>query len=133
MTKKIDEISIGKRIRKDLGNLDPLMESLRLHGLMNPVLINYDNELIAGHRRLESARKLGWQSIEVRIVDASDEIVMMELEIEENLHRRNLAADELADAYNRLERLKNPSLFRRILRAIANFFARIGKRFSRKK
>lgn len=132
MTKRIDEIKIGKRIRKDLGNLDPLMESLRYHGLMNPVVINYDNELIAGHRRLESARKLGWQTIEVKVVDASDEITMMELEIEENLHRRNLAADELADAYNRLEKLRNPSLFRRILRCLGNFFGRIRNLFKRK-
>jgi ParB family chromosome partitioning protein len=125
---RIDEIEIGKRVRKDLGNLKPLMESLRLHGLLNPVVVNKNKELIAGHRRLESARLLGWKNIEVRVLDADSEVQMLEMEIEENLHRRSLAVDELADGYDLLNRLKNPSLLRRILNAIRRFFASIFRR-----
>ncbi len=128
MNMRIDEIEIGRRVRKDLGDLKPLMESLRMHGLLNPVVVNKKKELIAGHRRLESARLLGWKNIEVRVLDAESDLQMLEMEIEENLHRRSLAVDELADGYDLLNRLKNPSLLRKILNAIRRFFASIFRR-----
>ncbi len=59
------------------------------------------------------------------IVDKEKESEKLELEIEENLHRRNLTADELAEGYKRLDKLKNPGFLRRLFRAIANFFRRV--------
>lgn len=122
MMMAIEEIEIGKRIRKDMGDLSSLAESLRQHGLLNPVVLNEKRELIAGHRRLEAAKSLGWKQIEARIIDTSDEEGMLELEIEENLHRKELAADELADGYERLDKLRNPGFFRRIAQTISRFF-----------
>jgi ParB family transcriptional regulator, chromosome partitioning protein len=133
MVVNIDDIDIGKRIRKDLGDLRPLMESLRTYGLMNPVVITKDKALIAGHRRLEAARQLGWKNIEARMMDPDSELEMLELEIEENMHRRSLAADELSDGYDRLNRLKNPGFFRKIWNAIRRFFAFIFRRGKNKK
>jgi ParB family chromosome partitioning protein len=125
MQVSIDEIIIKKRIRKNLGDLAPLMESLRKHGLINPVLITEDKVLIAGHRRLESARRLGWQRINVRVLENPSQVEKLELEIEENIHRRSLATDELSEGFTRLERLKNPSIFARIWQAIVRFFRRL--------
>lgn len=134
MNVRIEDIVIGKRIRKDPGDLRPLMESMRLHGLMNPVVVNRQNELIAGFRRLESARLLGWNNIEVRVMDAETDLEMLEMEIEENLHRRNLAADELADGYDLLERIKHPSIFRRFWNLLRRFFkALFGKKRTKRK
>ena len=121
----IEEIVVKKRIRQDLGDLSKLMESLKAYGLMNPVLINSSRELIAGRRRLEAARRLGWKNIEVHIVDSSSEVAELEMEIDENLQRRNLSAVELAEGMSRLERLRNPNIFRKIWRAIARFFKRL--------
>ena len=104
------------------------MDSLRRHGLLNPVVINSRNELVAGHRRTEAARRLGWKSIEVRIVDSNDEAQLVEMEIEENTERKNLTPDELAEAYLRLEKLRNPNVFMRIWRAIGRFFRRLFRR-----
>jgi ParB family chromosome partitioning protein len=101
------------------------MKSMRTFGLMNPILINKRGELIAGQRRLESAKNLGWKTIPVIIVDKESELQKLELEIEENLHRRNLTPDELAEGYRRLDKLRNPGFFRRLFRAIANFFRRL--------
>jgi len=106
------------------------MESLKAYGLMNPILINSSRELIAGRRRLEAAKRLGWKNIEAHIVDSGSEVNELEMEIDENLHRRNLSAVELADGMSRLEKLKNPGLFRKILHAISRFFRRI---FGRRK
>lgn len=122
MQMRIEEIIIKKRIRIDLGELDPLMESIKKYGLMNPVVINRNNELIAGHRRLESVKRLGWKVIEVVVMDRQNEVEQLEMEIEENIQRKNLTTEELADGYMRLDRLKNPSLLKRIWMAIINFF-----------
>jgi ParB family chromosome partitioning protein len=114
----IEDIKIKKRIRKDLGDLTSLIDSLRSHGLMNPVVITKNNELIAGHRRIASAKVLGWKSIEVMVLDKISELEKLELEIEENVIRKDFSGDELEDAMARLEALKNPGILKRILNAI---------------
>jgi ParB family chromosome partitioning protein len=112
----VEEIVIKRRIRQDLGDISKLMESLKAYALMNPILINSSRELIAGRRRLEAAKRLGWKKLE--------------MEIDENLLRRNLSAVELAEGMSRLEKLKNPGFFRKILNAISRFFRRV---FGRRK
>jgi len=126
----IDEIIIRKRVRRNLGDLTSLMESLQRHGLLNPVVINSHNELIAGHRRTEAARRLGWRMVEARVVDNDNAADLVEMEIEENTQRKNLTSDELAEAYLRLDRMRHPSLFVRLWNAIARFFRRL---FSRRR
>lgn len=121
----LDKIIVRKRVRKNLGDLSSLMDSLRRHGLLNPVVINNRDELVAGHRRVESARRLGWKTIEVRIVDNDDQGDLVEMEIEENTQRKNLTTDELAEAYIRLDRIRNPSFFGRVWKAIVGFFVRM--------
>lgn len=129
MEVELDKIIIKRRVRKNLGDLASLMDSLRRHGLMNPVVVTEDLELIAGHRRVEAAKRLGWTVLEVRVVDGREKADLVEMEIEENTQRKNLTTDELADAYLRLDRLRHPSFIRRILRAIVEFFRRLfGKR-----
>jgi ParB family chromosome partitioning protein len=125
MQRRIEEIIIRKRIRKNLGDLNSLMESMKRFGLLNPVTITRENVLIAGHRRLESAKRLGWETIAVRITDGDDQSRQLEMEIEENTHRKNLTTDELAEGYIRLDKLKHPGFFRRVWLAIVNFFRKI--------
>lgn len=121
----IDQIFLKKRVRKNLGDLSQLMLSLKKHGLMNPIVITHENELIAGHRRFESAKRLGWPDIDVTIISEPTAIEKLELELDENIHRRNLSPDELADGYTRLDKMKNPGLFKRIWRAIVRFFKKL--------
>ena len=125
MQVRIDTITFTKRVRHDLGDLSSLKESLRQHGLLNPIVITSDNVLVAGHRRLEAAKQLGWNTISVRIVDQTDESEQLEMEIEENTQRKNLSTDELAEAYLRLDKLKNPGFFRRMWSALVGFFKRL--------
>ncbi len=121
----IDDVVVRKRVRRDLGDLTALKESMRTHGLMNPVVINSNNELIAGHRRLESARELGWTSITVRVMDEEDEASLLEMEIAENTHRKALSTDELGEAYGRLDSIRNPGPVRRFFRWLRGLFRRI--------
>lgn len=128
MKKRLEEIIEEKRIRHNLGDLSELMKSIRQFGLMNPILIDEENKLIAGGRRLEAARRLGWSTIEVSVIPRPNAIDALEMEIDENIHRKNLTPDELADACERLQKLKNPGLFRRMWNAIRDFFKKLFSR-----
>ena len=57
------------RHRKQLGDLTELAESMYRHGLLHPIVITTERRLIAGQRRLEAAKLLGWKRIPVRVVD----------------------------------------------------------------
>ena len=121
----VHDIAIKPRIRRDLGDIGALMESMKKFGLLNPIVVNSLGELIAGHRRLESARRLGWQHIEVVVLEKESEIEKLELEIEENVQRKDLTPDELADGYERLHRLQNPGFIKRLFRWLRSLIKRI--------
>lgn len=126
MIVKIDEIKIKNRVRKDLGDLQSLKESIRLYGLLNPITLNSKYELVAGERRLQAAKQLGWERINANILDANtDRIKELEIELEENNQRKEFTDDELMDGYKRLEKLRNPPLLMRIL----TFFASLIEKF----
>ena len=131
MRMQVHDIIIRNRIRKNLGDISALMESMRKYGLLNPIMINTENELIAGHRRLESARRLGWDTIEVMVLEKEGELEKLELEIEENVQRKNLTPEELADAYDRMERLRNPGILKKLLRKIREALHNIFKKLRR--
>ncbi|MDA3939381.1 MAG: ParB N-terminal domain-containing protein [Spirochaetia bacterium] len=127
MLVRISEIQIKKRIRKEIGNINELVESMNIHGLMNPIVLTREYQLIAGFRRLQSAKKLGWENIEANIIDATTNKIKLEIEIEENIHRKDFTPDEIVDAYTKLEKLKNPCFFKKILINIIKFFKKIFK------
>lgn len=120
-----DSIIIRRRIRQELGDLGPLMESLRRYGQLSPILINRRGELIAGHRRLEAVRRLGWRSIEAIVIDRESDAEKLEIELEENIQRSNLSSQEISDAFIRLERLRRGGLFRWIIELLRRLLRRI--------
>jgi len=121
----LEEIKIKRRIRKDIGDVTALAESLKQYGQIHPILINKKNILISGHRRLEAAKLLGWRTINALIIDAKDEAAKLEFELEENIQRENLTNEEIQSAQERLRKLRNPGFFRRIWNAIIAFFIKI--------
>jgi ParB/RepB/Spo0J family partition protein len=88
---KCEDIIIKERFRKDLGNLDKLMESIQSYGLLQPIGITKDNQLIFGYRRLRAWKKLGHDEIEARIVDTPS---TLEGEYVENEFRKNFTISE---------------------------------------
>lgn len=123
MLVSISDIKVKRRVRKDLGNLEDLKNSLRRYGLLNPITLNGKYELVAGERRLEAAKAIGWTSINANVIENLSELSQLEMEIEENNQRKEFTDEELFEGYRRLERLRNPSFFRRIWHAIKSFFA----------
>jgi ParB family chromosome partitioning protein len=118
----INDIIVKKRIRRNMGDIDVLAESLKRHGQISPIVISKKNVLIAGGRRLEAAKSLGWRTINAVILENSTELSRLELEIEENTQRRDFSMDELADATKKLYHMQHPGFFRRIFNVIVRFF-----------
>ena len=121
----VSDIILKKRVRQDLGDLKPLMESLRKYGQLNPVIITREHELIAGHRRLESAKQLGWYTVDAVCVDRVSDAEKLEMELEENVHRKDLSPSELLEGYTRLEKLLKPRFIQRVRNSIRDFFSRL--------
>lgn len=65
----LSKIIIGKRLRHDIGNISSLCSSINSIGLLHPIIVTSDYYLVAGQRRLSAAKKLGWTSIPVRVLN----------------------------------------------------------------
>lgn len=124
----LDAVIIRERVREEIGSLDSLMKSLDKHGQLNPITITRENELVAGHRRLLAAQELGWQYIDVSIVDGISDIEKLELELEENIHRKDFLPEEVLAGYSRLQRLRKPTVRKRFARFFVLIFSRIFRR-----
>ena len=100
---RVDQVIIGARRRKSVGDVTGLMESMRENDLLHPIVIRNGNELVSGQRRLEAARLLGWPTIPARdMPDCSDERAR-KVELEENTERRDL--DPLERSEERLAQI----------------------------
>lgn len=85
----------------DQASLDELVESVRQHGILQPVLVRaveVGYQLIAGERRLLAARKAGLAQVPCRIVVLDDKSVC-EVAIVENVQRADLGDLEKAQAF----------------------------------
>ena len=85
-------------------SLHDLMESIRQHGILQPIVVTKKGsgyELIAGERRLRSAKALGLREVPA-IVREADEQKKLEWALIENLQRENLNSVETAIAYRAL-------------------------------
>ena len=69
MKLEISKIVVGDRVRKELGDLKSLTESIQKVGLLQAIGVTLEHELVFGGRRLSVAKSLGWQEIEVKIVN----------------------------------------------------------------
>jgi ParB family chromosome partitioning protein len=91
-----------KSFRTD--QLQELIESIREHGIIQPLIVRKVNgkcEIIAGERRWRAAGQLGLKEAPVIVRQASDRDVL-ELALIENLQREDLNPIEEANAYRRL-------------------------------
>jgi ParB family chromosome partitioning protein len=87
----------------DDAELESLAESIRQHGVIQPMVVRRVGErfeLISGERRLRAAIKAGWTTVPCQIRDADDRQVA-ELAIVENVQRKDLNPLEKAASFQR--------------------------------
>ena len=92
------------RVKFDDDALNELAESIKEHGIFQPILVKksikgYD--IIAGERRTRAAKLAGLEKVPVIIREVTDE-EMMQVALLENLQRENLTAIEEAMAYKNI-------------------------------
>lgn len=88
--------------------LEELAESIREHGVIQPLIVSRPEnpggapyQLIAGERRLLASRKAGLEKVPVIVKEASPQS-LLEIALVENLQRQDLGALEEAFAFKRL-------------------------------
>lgn len=87
--------------KEDEGEVAKLAANIKAVGLIQPITVKPKNkegkyELLAGYRRLEAVKSLGWKSVPVRILETAADPKMVNLF--ENLKRKNISAVEFAMA-----------------------------------
>jgi ParB family chromosome partitioning protein len=90
-------------VRDEIGNVADLSYSIKQRGLLQPILVRNKDayyEIIAGHRRYEACKKLGWRKIICHIVELDDKEAF-EVSLIENLQRKSLNPIEEAQAYKK--------------------------------
>ena len=107
-----------KRFRRDLGDVQEMVESLRKHGLIQPIVVEPTGDLdtpfsaddvfklIAGERRLTAAAYLGWNDIGCTFREDLTDVERKEIELEENIQRKDVSWDEKIEALRQLDELK---------------------------
>lgn len=91
----------------DQNNLDDLTNSIKEHGIIQPIVVrkskdqNGKYEIIAGQRRWLAAQNAGLHNVPVVITEA-DDLKSLEFSIVENVQRQDLNPIEEAQGYQRL-------------------------------
>ncbi|MDR1830178.1 MAG: ParB/RepB/Spo0J family partition protein [Candidatus Fibromonas sp.] len=85
--------------------LQELAESIKQHGILEPVLLRKNAgryQIVSGERRVRAAKKVGLNEIEARVFDLLSDKTMAEWAIIENIQREDLDPIEAANAYQQL-------------------------------
>jgi N6-adenosine-specific RNA methylase IME4/general stress protein YciG len=93
----VNEIRVGRRARRNLGDIPALARDIDENTMLQWILLDEDRRLVAGRRRLEAARCLGWEEIPAVVGDFSDPD-RLSAEVAENIARKDLAPSELVRA-----------------------------------
>ena len=84
--------------------LEELIESIKVYGIIQPIIVTKmpgGYQLIAGERRLRSAKIIGLNTVPALVREAGEQ-EKLELALIENIQRKNLNPMERAVAYQRL-------------------------------
>ena len=95
---------------KDDEKMEELIESIRMQGILTPVLVRPDDEdgyeMISGHRRMHAAKRLGFSTIPAIVKEMTDDESTIAM-VNANIQREELLPSEKAFAYKmKLEAMK---------------------------
>lgn len=123
----IFDIYVGKRRRKDYGDMEDLKKDMQENGQITAITVcppteedrqdsDYKGEnwsLVAGGRRFRAALELGWTTIRAIDRESMDELTRRVLELAENLKRKDMSFVEIAQAKMEMFQLRkeqNPEI-----------------------
>ncbi|MGI0081378.1 MAG: ParB/RepB/Spo0J family partition protein, partial [Nitrososphaerales archaeon] len=103
----IEENPFNSRNNYSTSSIERMMSSLGKNGQLLPVSVRPSAkhegrfELVSGHRRMKAARRLGWNTIRVEVVKATDEQMIIQ-SLVENLEREDIPDYDKALAFERM-------------------------------
>lgn len=102
----IDQISYGRNRRPvNQEKVEELKESIKANGLLNPITVDQNLNLIAGLHRLTACKLLKLEQIQCNIITYEDAVHARLAEIDENLIRSELSVLERAQLCSERERI----------------------------
>lgn len=106
---RVDAIRVEDRARVEYRNIDSLAGSIEALGLLHPPVITPDLRLIAGGRRLEAVKALGWETVPVTVADNLGTLdALLQAEADENAEREPLTLSEKSALARRIEEALRP-------------------------
>lgn len=90
----IDEIVVNNKYLRLDTDVESLKMSIDTVGLLHPLVLNQQNELIAGGRRYTALKELEWGEVPV-VITERNELEQELISIEENVIRQKLTSVEL--------------------------------------
>ncbi len=91
---EISRINSSNRERQDYGDLEELADSIKSKGVIQPIILDSSYNLIAGGRRFEASKLAGKTKIPALVNSNLSEIDKKELELIENLDRKDFTWQE---------------------------------------
>jgi ParB/RepB/Spo0J family partition protein len=92
----VHSIKLGTAIRTDAKKITGLGQSIKNYGLINPIVIDENNFVVMGKRRLLAVRKQRYRRVPVLRVISEDKLA---LQLIENLQREDLNPMDKAKAF----------------------------------
>jgi hypothetical protein len=115
MNDRVIEIPLADIIdgeyRQDMGDLNKLIQSIKRHGLTYPIVVTRHRQVLAGQRRIEAVKQLGWKTVPAIVAtnlnDAADLLIA---ERPDNL-KKPMSVEEKVDLGMRLESFRAEDRF----------------------
>jgi len=87
-----------------------LLESIRAHGILEPILVTKDGRIISGHRRWNAAVNIGLEDVPITVSELTDELDIQEAIIEANKQRKKTPEQRAREfkALKEIEGKRNP-------------------------
>ena len=107
----VDQVIVGDRHRKELGDIDALAQSILSVGLLHPIVVTERHRLVAGHRRFEAWQQIHGTKVPIpaHVVDSVDSARLhLMAERDENTCRKDFAPSEAVALGLALEAIEKP-------------------------
>ena len=102
----ISEIKRDKeRFRQDFSGLEALCESIKEKGVLQPITLTSDLHILAGERRIKAAELAGLVTIPALIREIDGEIDAREIELIENIERKDFSWQEQCNLLAEIDKL----------------------------
>ena len=99
----IAKVNMSDRFRKDYGDIDDLALSIQNKGLLHPIIIDDNYNLLAGGRRLKAMISIGWSRTPAIVRKAKSQIDSLEIELLENIMRKDMEWQERVNLVKKID------------------------------